>query len=236
MVCWKNKGNTNPSNENIRIISWTFIFQPYSYNFSYGGVETLCPPNEASDRSCSTPICCNILYNRKCLQHLLLFFRISSVDMNKTRPSVSPCLLFDLLLSRGALLAHASLKTMIQELQIQSWHSSISRDDTYPRLKSRGRNTWANNLAHVPWKNAPDFRKTHKERHSFKNCWWRVQGIFQGALGEILEWGWDWNPTHPIITKDIINLQPSQCAPIICKILAKDECIANIPGKMYVNV
>lgn len=75
MVCWKNKGNyTNPSNENIRIISWTCIFQPYSSNSSYGGVETLCPPNEASDRSCSTPICCHILYNRQVLATLAAVF------------------------------------------------------------------------------------------------------------------------------------------------------------------
>ena len=141
----------------------------------------------------------------KCLQHLLLVFRISTVDMNKTRPSVSPCLLFDLLLSRGALLAHASLKTMIQELQIQSWHSSISRDDTYPRLKSRGRNKWANNLAHVPWKNAPDFRKTHKERNSFKNCWWRVQGIFQGAL-LVRSWNEDEIETQHILSLQKISL------------------------------
>lgn len=80
----------------------------------------LCPANEASDRSCSTPMFCNILYNTQVLATLAAVFSHLNCrhKLNKTRPSVSPCLLFDLLLSRGALLAHASLKTVIQELQI----------------------------------------------------------------------------------------------------------------------
>ena len=44
-----------------------------------------------------------------------------------------------------------------------------------------------NGFAHIPWEDTPDFPKPHKERNSFRNCWWRVRGIFQGYVGEILD-------------------------------------------------
>ena len=32
----------------------------------------------------------------------------------------------------------------------------------------------------------------HKERNSFINCWWNFRGIFQGYVGEILEYWVNW--------------------------------------------
>ncbi len=53
--------------------------------------------------------------------------------------------------------------------------------------RSRKQNALFNDFAHTGrW--APRlFPKPHKERNSFRNCWWRVRGIFQGYVGEILE-------------------------------------------------
>ena len=38
----------------------------------------------------------------------------------------------------------------------------------------------------MPWEDTPDFLKP-AQRKSFRKCWWRVRGIFQGYVGEILE-------------------------------------------------
>ena len=38
----------------------------------------------------------------------------------------------------------------------------------------------------MPWEDIPHFPKP-AQRKSFRKCWWRVRGIFQGYVGEILE-------------------------------------------------
>ncbi len=44
-----------------------------------------------------------------------------------------------------------------------------------------------NDFAHIPWEGTPDFPKPTTKKFRNRNCWWRVRGIFQGYVGEILD-------------------------------------------------
>ena len=45
-----------------------------------------------------------------------------------------------------------------------------------------------NDFAHIPWEDTPDFPNPPQGNKFLQNCWWRVQGIFQGYVGEILDY------------------------------------------------
>ena len=58
---------------------------------------------------------------------------------------------------------------------------------------ANGTESKLNDFAHIPWEDTPDPPKPWKERNSFRNCWWRIPGIFQGYVGKILEkWSRMW--------------------------------------------